>query len=110
MSTFPGWSTETDENGSEREVKPFPSSLVSQSALALMGLASFLIIVSMIWQHTASVASATTLQDMTYGTVRAKVGVVAMALGWAGLALIIVPSLGLLVMVISIRILDRLVD
>lgn len=64
----------------------------------------------MMWQHTASVAAATTAQDMTYGAVKSQVGAASMALGWIGLALLIIPALGLLAMILSISFLDRLTD
>lgn len=101
---------EVDETGSEREVKLFASRPASQMTLTMMGFASLLVMISIIWQHTASVASATTIQDMAYGTVHAKVGVVAMALGWSGLALLILSTLGMLIMILSIQILDILTD
>ena len=110
MATFPGWHEETDEAGSERDVKPFPSRPVSQVALGSVSLASLLALVSMMWQHTASVAAATTAQDMAYGSVTSRVGAAAMALGWIGLAFLVVPAIGLLVMILSIQLLDRLTD
>ena len=64
----------------------------------------------MMWQHTASVAAATTAQDMTYGAVKSQLGAASMTLGWIGLALLVVPTLGLLVMILSISLLDRLTD
>lgn len=110
LATFPGWHEETDENGSERDVKPFPSRPLSRIALAALTLASLLALVSMMWQHTASVAAATTAQDMAYGEVKTHVGAIAMALGWIGLAFLAIPAIGLLVMILSITLLDRLTD
>ena len=97
-----------DEAGSERDVKPFPSRPVSQVALAAITLATLLALVSMMWQHTASVAAASTAQDLAYGAVKSEVGAASMALGWLGLAFLAVSALGLLVM--SINLLDRLTD
>lgn len=110
LATFPGWHEEIDDTGSEREVKPFPSRPVSLIALAASTLASLLTLVSMMWQHTASVAAATTAQNLGYGTVRSEVGATALALGWVGFALMALPAVGLLVMVLSIQILDQLTD
>ena len=62
----------------------------------------------MLWQHTASVAAASTAQDMAYGTVRSEVGFNAMALGWAGLALLIISAVWQMVVILSIDVLDRL--
>lgn len=110
LATFPGWHVETDEAGSERDVKPFPSRPVSQVAMAALILATLLALVSMMWQHTASVAAATMAEDMAYGTVKAEVGPAAVALGWIGLALLAIPALGLFALTRSITLLDRLTD
>ena len=110
LASFPGWHEETDERGSVRDVKPFPSRPVSQIALGATTIASVLALVSMMWQHTASVAAATTVQDMTYGAVKSQVGAASMALGWIGFASLSIPAVGLLIMVMSISLLDRLTD
>lgn len=108
LFTFPGWHEELDENGSEREVKPYPSRPVSLIALAASTLASLLALVSMIWQHTASVAAATTAEGLGYGTVKSEVGATVLVLGWMGFALMALAAVGLLVMVLSINLLDQL--
>jgi len=110
LATFPGWHEETDERGSERDVKPFPSRPVSQIALALIFVASVFVLVSVLWQHTASVAASTIAQDLGNGSVKSGVGTTAMVLGWFGFALLIVVTIGLLVMILSISLLDRLTD
>lgn len=110
LATFPGWHTETDDRGDELDVKPFPSKSVSQITLAATTLASLLALVSMMWQHAASVAAATTAQDLAYGAVNSKVGAATMALGWLGLAFLVISALGILVMVMSISLLDRVTD
>lgn len=110
LLTFPGWHNEVDDNGSDREVKPFPSRPVSLIALAAATLGAMLALVSMIWQHTASVAAATTAQDLGYGTIKSAVGATTLALGWVGFALLALAAIGLLVMILSIRILDQLTD
>ena len=73
-------------------------------------LASLLALVSMMWQHTASVAAATTAQDMAYGAVKSRVGAVSMTLGWMALAFLIISALGLALVILSIRLIDRLTD
>lgn len=110
LATFPGWHEETDERGSERDVKPFPSRPVSQIALALIFVASVFVLVSVLWQHTASVAASTIAQDLGNGSVKSGVGTTAMILGWFGFALFIIVTIGLLVMILSISLLDRLTD
>ena len=106
LLTFPGWHEEHDDDGNDREVKPFPSRPVSLTALAASALAAILALVSMMWQHTASVAAATTAQDMGYGTVKSGVGAASLALGWTGFALMALSAIGILVMVVSIWMLD----
>lgn len=110
LATFPGWYSDTDEAGSERDVKPFPFKPVTQVALAATALASLLALVSMMWQHAASVAAATTAQDLAYGAINSKVGAASMTLGWLGLAFLVIPAIGVCVMVLSISLLDRLTD
>ena len=110
LATFPGWHEEMDERGSERDVKPFPSRPVSQVALALIFVASVFVLVSVLWQHTASVAASTIASDFGNGSVQSGVGAGAMVLGWIGFTLLIIVTIGLLVMILSIQLLDNLVD
>jgi len=111
LATFPGWHEERDrETGSELDVKPFPSRPVSQVALSLIFIASIFVLVSVLWQHTASVAAATVCQDLGNGSVKSGVGTSAMVLGWFGFVLLIIVTIGLLVMILSIIVLDRLTD
>ena len=51
LLSFRGWHEELDEDGSIREVKPFPSQPVSLIALAASTLASILALISMTWQQ-----------------------------------------------------------
>ena len=62
------------------------------------------------WQQTSSVASANTVQDQPYGAVKSEVGAASMALGWLGLIFMMISAVGLLVMIISISLLDRLIN
>lgn len=110
LATFPGWHEETDEHGSEHDVKPFPSRPVSQVALALIFVASVFVLVSVLWQHTASVGASTIAQDLGNGSVVSGVGTTAMILGWFGFSLFIIVTIGLLVMILSISLLDKLTD
>jgi len=68
------------------------------------------VLVSVLWQHTASVAAAQIAQDLGNGSVQAGVGTSAMILGWFGFALLIIVTIGLLVMILSIMALDKLAD
>ena len=110
LATFPGWHTTASSDGSEHEVKPFPSRPVSQVALATIFIASVFVLVSVLWQHTAAVAASTIAQDLGNGSVKSGVGTTAMVLGWFGFGLLVIVTLGLLVMILSIQLLDKLTD
>ena len=111
LASFPGWHEEHDQRtGSDIDIKPFPSRPVSQSALALVFIASVFVLVSVLWQHTASVAAAQVAQDMGNGSIKSGVGTSAMVLGWFSFALLLIVTIGLLVMILSIHLLDRLTD
>ncbi|KAF1811303.1 membrane fusion mating protein FIG1 [Eremomyces bilateralis CBS 781.70] len=111
LATFPGWHSERDQvTGSDIDVKPFPSRPVSQVALALIFITSIFILVSVLWQHTASVAAAVIAQDFGNGNVKSGVGTSSMVLGWFSFALLVIVTIGLLVMIISIVVLDKLTD
>ena len=110
LLTFPGRHDEVDDSGSDLEVRPFPSRRVTQLALITSTLGAMLALVSMIWQHIASVAAATTAQNLGYGTVKSAVGVTVLVLGWTAFALLVLTTIGLLVMILSIRMLAELTD
>ncbi|KAJ5161098.1 hypothetical protein N7492_006490 [Penicillium capsulatum] len=110
LATFPGWHEEPGDDGSDVEVKPFPSRPVSQAALALIFVSSVFVLVSVLWQHTASVAASTIAQDMGNGVVKSGVGTSAMVLGWFGFVLLVIVTIGLLVMILSISLLRKLTD
>ncbi|KAJ5998749.1 hypothetical protein N7451_006559 [Penicillium sp. IBT 35674x] len=110
LATFPGWHEEVGDSGSDVEVKPFPSRPVSQAALALIFVSSVFVLVSVLWQHTASVAASTIAQDMGNGSVKSGVGTSAMVLGWFGFVLMVIVTVGLLVMILSIRMIRKLTD
>jgi len=109
LASFPGWYAE-DEEDSERDIKPFPSRPVSQLALAMATLASLFGFVSILWQHIATSAAASMIRSLSYGTVKGHVGPAAMVLGWAGVFLSVTVTIGLLIMVLSIRALEILTD
>lgn len=109
LATFPGWHEEEDSEGSDREVKPFPSRFVSQIALAIIFVSSIFVLVSVLWQHTASVAASVIAQDFGNGAVKSGVGTSAMVLGWFSFALLIIVTIGLLVMILSMSVLSQMV-
>lgn len=108
LATFPVWHEETDSEGSEREVKPFPSRPVSQVAFAIIFIAAVFVLVSVLWQHTASVAASIIAEDFGNGSVRSGVGTSAMVMGWFSFTLLIVTTIGLLVMILSISVLTKM--
>lgn len=110
LATFPAWHQEIDETGSATDVKPFPSRALTHSICAFLAVAILLALLSSLWQHTAAVAFATAVQNMTYGSVKSEVGAMAIGLGWASLALYIVAFCVVLVESLSIHILDTLID
>ncbi|KAI9820823.1 MAG: hypothetical protein M1826_000848 [Phylliscum demangeonii] len=111
LATFPGWHQEEDEDGSITSKKPFPTRFVSQIALAIVFIASVFVLVSVLWQHTASVAATTIAQDLGNGSVKSGVGTTAMILGWFSFALLIVVTIGLLVMILTVQLVeDELLD
>ncbi|KAL2063544.1 hypothetical protein VTL71DRAFT_5349 [Oculimacula yallundae] len=110
LSTFPRWHTETDDDGSEREVKPFPSKKISYSATALIGLASIFMFVSILWQHIVSATAAVMVDDLTYGAAKGSVGSAAMAIGWTAVSCLLLTFVATLIMVWSIKVLSELVD
>jgi uncharacterized membrane protein len=111
LATFPGWHEEHNAStGSEIDIKPFPSRAVMQVAVALIFISSIFILVSVLWQHTASVAAAQVAGDFGNGSVRSGVGTSAMVLGWFSFALFIIVTIALIVMILSIHLLDKLTD
>ena len=110
LATFPSWHTSIDDSGSEREVKPFPSRPVSQVALILVIAAAVLLLVAILWQHANAVAFSSAVKILTASAVRTEIGAAGTAVGWIGFALVATVGLGLLVMILSIQLLDRLTD
>ena len=72
-----------------------PSMSLVVSATAVCSFASALALLSMVWQHVASIAFITAVQNMTYGGVRGNVGVAGLVLGWFAVATTICISAGL---------------
>ncbi|KAK2798188.1 hypothetical protein FQN51_007874 [Onygenales sp. PD_10] len=110
LGTFPGWHEEIDEDGNEREVKPFPSKPISQLATILAGIGSVLTLVSAFWQHISSSGGVTMSEGLYYGAVKGHIGTVAMVLGWGSFLAAAIVCLGLIIMILSISLLDRLTD
>ncbi|KAK3389955.1 Ca2+ regulator and membrane fusion protein Fig1-domain-containing protein [Podospora didyma] len=110
MATFPGWHQEEDDEGSEREVKPFPSESVSRLACASSMVSAALAFVSAFWQHLSSAAAGTMVGGLTYGAATAHTGVSAIVLGWMGTSLILLVVAGLVLMILSFKVLRQIMD
>ncbi|KAG9248493.1 Ca2+ regulator and membrane fusion protein Fig1-domain-containing protein [Calycina marina] len=110
LATFPGWHDETSSDGSERQVKPFPSRTMSYAILAMLALASMLIFVSIFWAHIGSSAGVVMAETLTYGAVRGHVGSVAMGLGWSTVFLVVIAAIGIFIMILSINTLSGIAD
>lgn len=83
---------------------------MSQIALSIIFVATVFVLVSVLWQHTASVAASIIAQDFGNGSVMSGIGSSAMVLGWFSFTLLIIVTIGLLVMILSIRVLTQLAD
>ncbi|KAI0021957.1 Ca2+ regulator and membrane fusion protein Fig1-domain-containing protein [Xylariomycetidae sp. FL0641] len=110
LASFPGWHWEEDSEGSRREIKPFPSRSVSYTALAMCFLAATLGLASAFWQHIGAAEVSTTTRLLTYDLAGAEVGTTSMVFAWLAAAAVTVTTMGLLLMVLSIRILTQLSD
>lgn len=110
LATFPSWHEEEDSDGSIREIKPFPSRAVSKTAVGLFALAFLLSFITVLWQHLGSAATYTLVKTLTYDTIDASVGAGAMALGWVGVGCTGVVTIGLLIMLLSIRIMNSMMN
>ncbi|PQE11011.1 Membrane fusion mating FIG1 protein [Rutstroemia sp. NJR-2017a BVV2] len=105
LITYPGWHEEEDISGRGLEDKIFPPRTVSQWALVAAVFASLFALVSAIWQHITCATGAAMVRSLSYGTVQTVVGPAAMILAWGSVFLVIVATIGLLVMILSIRVL-----
>lgn len=110
LLTFPGWHEETDDGGSECDVKPFPSRPVSHAAAAAALVSAILLLISSIWQHVAAVAYTSGVAGLSSAIIGTGVGTAAVALLWIAFVSIILVMVGLVVMIISINLLEALID
>jgi hypothetical protein len=110
LSTFPGWHSEYSETGTEVETKPFQSRLVAQLAIACLGVSTIFSGVSVLWQHIAAVAVATSATTLIGGAVKSHVGTTGMTLAWAAAFLLAISTFGVLVMIVSIALLDKFTE
>lgn len=74
------------------------------------GLSMTFFLVSALWQHIASAATVSVARSLTHEQLHGHVGAAATALVWMTFGVSCLPFIGLLVMYLSIRLLDRLTD
>jgi len=67
-------------------------------------------LITAIWQHTAAVAAASVIESICYNSVKATVGNAAVAQAWITVALLMIVTIGMVVMLVAIAVLDRLTD
>jgi hypothetical protein len=108
LATFPGWHEEENSEGSERQVKPFPSRPVSRVALGCITVSAIVALLASFWQHMAGAAASAMAAAFTYGAAKGGIGVGAMVCGWLSFVLLMVVALGLLMMILSIKVLEEL--
>ena len=103
--------SEKEEEEEEQEVEaPIGNRPGVNLSVAASTVASALGLTSMLWQHIAAVAVTTTAESMSYGSVSSHVGSTAMALGWVGVVCLLVANVGTIIMKLSMRVLDSLVE
>ena len=108
LSTFPRVLVEIDDD-SEMDYKP-PSVGPYHAVIGASTVGFAFGLISALWQHINSSATASMAETLNYGLVAGHVGPAAMALGWIGVALIGLVAFGLLIMLLSIRRLSLLTD
>ncbi|KAH8176398.1 ca2+ regulator and membrane fusion protein fig1 domain-containing protein [Sarocladium implicatum] len=109
LSRYPDWHEEEDSNGSVREIKPFPSQWITWFSIATASVSSILLYIAIMWQQIGVAAAAVAMKGFRYGLVETGTGAAAAALGWVSVGLICLAALGIVVMMLSIRLLQSLV-
>ncbi|KAK4498801.1 hypothetical protein PRZ48_009311 [Zasmidium cellare] len=111
LATFPGWHEEHDaRTGSDIDIKPFPSRPVTNACIMASGLATIFFLISALWQHIAAAATISVAKSVTHDQLNGRVGAAATVLVWLTFGLSVLPFLGLFIMSLSIRLLDKLIE
>lgn len=108
LYTFPGWHEEEDSKGSERDVKPFPARSLSYLTLTFFFSCCGGLYIAIAWQHIAVAAAAVGVEGLRYGLVKVSVGYASIVLSWFSVFLSFVCFFGILVMILSIRVLSEM--
>jgi hypothetical protein len=111
FATFPRWHEERDaRTGSDIDIKPFPSRPLSEAITFLLALALLLLMVSALWQHVATASVVSTISSMSQRKLVGHVGAVAAVLVWLSLTFVIITFIATVIMILSLRLIDRLAD
>lgn len=111
LATLPGWHQEHDAvTGSDLDIKPFPSRSVLQVILFALTFAALFLLASALWQHVAAASAATLIGSTSQGYLSGHVGSIAAILVWVPLVLVALAAMETYATIMSIHILDRLVD
>lgn len=110
LSTFPRWHPEEDSEGSDREVKAFPSRKISLFVLFCSFVAAFMALLSAFWQHLSAGATMAMVRAFAYGSVSSRTGSAAMAFGWVATGVMIIGTIALSRLVLVQRQLEALTD
>lgn len=89
-------------------MKPFPSEAALLASLLAASASSGFGLITILWQHVNSSATATMAEILTYGAVSGHVGGVAMTLGWLSIGLIVLVCVGLWALKLSISLITSL--
>ncbi|KAH4080810.1 hypothetical protein HBI38_228650 [Parastagonospora nodorum] len=108
LATFPGWHKERDpRSGSDVDVKPFPTLLAGNFAMAGSFVAAMLLLVAGLWQHVGAVGAGAMAKTANVGNVTTEIGVSAMIVTWVAVFFEFAAAAGGFLLAMSILILDR---
>lgn len=110
LYSIPGWHEELDEDGEAIDVKNFTTMAVLHPAVTLSILACFLGLLSVLWQHIASVVLTTSVEDTAYGKVKGSLGLPSLVLGWMAVAATGIGAVGVVLIAIATTMVDGSTD
>jgi hypothetical protein len=106
LFTTPGWHEEEDENGSIREVKPFPKRGVMVLSFATMLISGLLQLVGSLWQHVAATAAKSLIGSFESQGVSSHIGQASMAFTWVACFFLLICAFMLRVTMDSVLVLS----
>ncbi|KAI0159823.1 Ca2+ regulator and membrane fusion protein Fig1-domain-containing protein [Xylariaceae sp. FL1272] len=102
LFALPGWRR---DDGSGSSIKPLPSLKVLYIMVLISSVATLFGLASAFWQHIGSAGASTMTRLLTYGMVKTEVGATCMVFSWIAAVLSGVVTLGICVLVLSVRVL-----